>query len=265
MKMKKQPQKNITEEKSDEMNSRQINRRRFLAFGTFIGLYGAGYAAWRWLYKQPGDGGLLGGIQTPLRPVLNTNEKIFTSNYKQGNLAKTYPKENALIKPRVNGDIGLDPDFAAAEWKLEVQKADGNNLSVSLDEIKKLAKTEIVFDFKCIEGWSQITYWGGVKFSDFARHYALENEIKMKYAGMSTPDDGYYIGIDMESVLHPQTLLCYEMNGKPLTAEHGYPLRLITPVKYGVKNLKRIGTLYFANERPADYWAERGYDYYGGL
>ena len=259
------PDKNTGEEKNLELSKRQINRRRFIAFGTFISLYGAGYAAWRWLYKQPGDGGLLGGIQTPLRPVLNANEKIFTNSYKQDNLAKTYPKEKASANPRVNNDVGLDPDFAADEWKLEVQKADASNLSVSLDEIRQLPKTEIVFEFKCIEGWSQISYWGGVKFSDFANHYALKNETKMKYAGMSTPEDGYYIGIDMESALHPQTLLCYEMNGKPLPPEHGYPLRLIIPVKYGIKNIKRIGTIYFANERPADYWAERGYDYYSGL
>src|SRR5258706_1006196 len=95
-KMKDQLPNKIHEERSSEMSNGQINRRRFLAFGSFIGLYGAGYAAWRWLYKQPGDGGLLGGIQTPLRPVLNTNEKIFTSNYKQWSLAKTYPKEEAL-------------------------------------------------------------------------------------------------------------------------------------------------------------------------
>lgn len=60
---------------------------------------------------------------------------------------------------------------------------------------------------------------------------------------MRTPDEAYYIGLDMESALHPQTILCYEMNGKELPENHGYPLRLIIPVKYGVKHLKRIGTI----------------------
>ncbi len=63
---------------------------------------------------------------------------------------------------------------------------------------------------------------------------------------------------------HPQTLLCYEMNGEPLTLEHGAPLRLVTPVKYGIKNIKRIGTIRFTDKRPADFWAERGYDWYAG-
>ena len=69
----------------------------------------------------------------------------------------------------------------------------------------------------------------------------------------------------MPSALHPQTILCYEHNGKPLPPEHGAPLRLIIPVKYGIKNLKRIGTMFFDDKRPDDYWAERGYDYYSGL
>jgi DMSO/TMAO reductase YedYZ molybdopterin-dependent catalytic subunit len=69
----------------------------------------------------------------------------------------------------------------------------------------------------------------------------------------------------MPSAMHPQTLLAFELNDKPLPIQHGSPLRLIIPVKYGIKNLKRIGTISFSNERPPDYWAEQGYDYYSGL
>lgn len=77
--------------------------------------------------------------------------------------------------------------------------------------------------------------------------------------------EAYYVGIDMQSMMHPQTLLCYEMNNAPLTVNHGAPLRLIIPVKYGVKHLKRIGTIFFSNTKPRDYWYERGYDYFCGL
>ncbi|MEO5908954.1 MAG: molybdopterin-dependent oxidoreductase, partial [Ginsengibacter sp.] len=113
--------------------------------------------------------------------------------------------------------------------------------------------------------WSQVSHWAGVKFSDFAKRYNLNAQTQMKYAGLMTPDKKYYVGIDMASMMHPQTLLCYEMNGKPLQVNHGYPLRLIIPVKYGIKNLKRIGTIYFSITPPPDYWYERGYDYYSGL
>ena len=63
-------------------------------------------------------------------------------------------------------------------------------------------------------------------------------------------DAAYYAGLEMASALHPQTLLCYEMNGQPLTPEHGAPLRLVTPLKYGIKHLKRIGSIAFADSRP---------------
>ncbi len=86
----------------------------------------------------------------------------------------------------------------------------------------------------------------------------------MTYVGMATPDKEYYVGLDMPSALHPQTILCYEMNGKLLPLNQGYPLRLIIPVKYGIKHIKRLGTITFNNQRPRDYWAERGYDYYSG-
>jgi DMSO/TMAO reductase YedYZ molybdopterin-dependent catalytic subunit len=81
---------------------------------------------------------------------------------------------------------------------------------------------------------------------------------------LDTPGGGYYVGLDMPSALHPQTLLCYEMNGEPLTLEHGAPLRLVITLKYGIKNIKRIGRIRFMDQRPPDYWAERGYDWYSG-
>jgi DMSO/TMAO reductase YedYZ molybdopterin-dependent catalytic subunit len=73
------------------------------------------------------------------------------------------------------------------------------------------------------------------------------------------------VGLDMPSALQPQTLLCYEMNGAPLAIENGAPLRLRIPAKYGIKNIKRIGTITYTDQRPADYWAEQGYDWYAGL
>ena len=85
------------------------------------------------------------------------------------------------------------------------------------------------------------------------------------YVGLETPDGEYYVSVDMESMLHPQTLLADRMNGEPLRPDHGAPLRLIIPVKYGIKSLKRIGTLFFSETRPPDYWAEQGYDWFSGL
>ena len=103
----------------------------------------------------------------------------------------------------------------------------------------------------------------GVKFSDFLDRNGIGS--RYPYVGLETPDGKYYVSIDMESMLHPQTLLCYEMNGAPLLFDNGAPLRLIIPVKYGIKSLKQLGRIFFADSRPPDYWAERGYDWYAGL
>ena len=61
------------------------------------------------------------------------------------------------------------------------------------------------------------------------------------YVALTTPQKDYYVGFDAASAFHPQTLLCYAINGKPLSNEHGPPLQLVIPTKYGIKNLKRIG------------------------
>ncbi len=216
---------------------------------------------WKWLNQQPKENGAL----KPLRAGLNVNENIFGYFFSKNHLAKTFPKSAAVPRVRVNGDAGLGNDFDPAAWKLQLVRNAGDTLFIGLEEIKALPKTDIIFDFKCIEGWSQVTHWAGVKFSDFAKHYGLTPQTQMSYTGLHTPDNKYYVGIDNQSMMHPQTLLCYEMNGAPLPMNQGAPLRLIIPVKYGVKHLKRIGTVFFSNQRPPDYWFEKGYDYYCGL
>ncbi len=239
-----------------------IVKKTIVSFFFFFVLMGAGFWGWKWLRHQRADAD---GARPQLRAVLNTNEKIFSALLSDNHLAKEYPLSEAVKNVRVNGRDGLRTPLDSANWRLNVIRKNGDTLALTLDDIKKLPKTDIVFNFKCIEGWNQITHWGGVKFSDFVKAYGLNQETSMKYMGLVTPDKGYYVGIDMPSAMHPQTILCYEMNGKPLPLDQGYPLRLIIPVKYGIKHLKRIGTMFFDNKKPGDFWAERGYDYFSGL
>lgn len=248
-------------DKEQILTEEKIRNKTLVSFLFFFLFLAGCVAAWKWLRQQPEDM----GTPKPLRMVLNTNEKIFTSLFANGNLAKTYPVKDAVPRVRVNGDAGMSNDFDATKWKLQLVRNAGDTSYISIDEIKALPKTTIIFDFKCIEGWSQVTHWAGVKFSDFVKKYRLDGQSRLNYVGMHTPDKKYYVGIDTKSILHPQTILCYEMNGEPLPVNQGFPLRLIIPVKYGVKSIKRIGTIFFSDEKPADYWYERGYDYYGGL
>ncbi|HEY5405657.1 MAG TPA: molybdopterin-dependent oxidoreductase [Ginsengibacter sp.] len=243
------------------ISEKKLRNKTIVSFTVFILLMTSAVFTWKKLHQQP----QVAGVVKPLRAVLNLNENVFSNFLSNHHLAKSYPVSEAVKNVRVNGNVGMENDFDPLTWKLQVIRKPGDTLFVTLDEIKALPKTDIVFDFKCIEGWSQVTHWGGVKFSDFAAKYNLTAQTQMKYAGLVTPNEKYYVGIDMASMMHPQTILCYEMNGKPLPMNQGYPLRLIIPVKYGIKHLKRIGTMSFSNERPPDYWYEQGYDYYSGL
>lgn len=249
------------------LTDKQIKRRQFITFSSFAVLGSATWFGWRKLYTSAIEPTTVtAGAHKLLRRALNKNELIFRRLfYSEKHLVRTYPKEMAAKNVRQNSDVGLTGKFDPVDWNLQVNLGPGNIMCVSLDELKALPKTEIVFDFKCVEGWDQIQHWAGVKFADFVAHYKLDKLAQMDYVGMETPDKQYYIGLDSDSAMHPQTILAYEMNDKPLPLNHGAPLRLIIPVKYGIKNLKRIATITFSNTRPPDYWAEQGYDYYSGL
>ncbi|RYD72573.1 MAG: molybdopterin-binding oxidoreductase [Sphingobacteriales bacterium] len=246
----------------------KIKRRNFISFTTFLALGGGAFAGWKWLLHSPEEiPGVTGGAKAPLRRALNKTELFFRNFFSNGHLAKTYPKERAAKKVRVNSLIGIEDDesFDEKNWKLEVKISPLQSIKIGIEEIKALPKTELIFDFKCVEGWDQIQHWGGVRLSDFLTHFKLDGLAEKNYMGLETPNGAYYVGLERDSVLHPQTILAYEMNGQPITTAHGAPLRLIIPVKYGIKNLKRIGLMSFSNSRPHDYWAEQGYDYYSGL
>jgi DMSO/TMAO reductase YedYZ molybdopterin-dependent catalytic subunit len=238
-----------------ELQMRRLSRRSFL----WAGLACAGtYEFFHWMHQQPLDR----GIPAPLRRGLDFDEGAMSRLYSPSRLSPTFP-EAQISEARTNGDIGLDDDFDISKWRLIVENAAKPNLSLSLDDIKRLERHQMVTELKCIEGWSIVVKWAGARFSDFYKAYPPA--VDATHIAMETPGGGYYVSIDRESALHPQTLLCYEMNGKPLEPEHGAPLRLVIPHKYGIKNIKRIGVIRYDSGRPKDYWAELGYDYYAGL
>jgi DMSO/TMAO reductase YedYZ molybdopterin-dependent catalytic subunit len=251
----------------EDWSEEKIKRRSFMSFAFFAAASVTGIGAWRYFRALAESDN---GLSSASRSIFNINEKANNIAFDTKHLAPTYPKSVATLSPRVNGNVGIDEAIDLAEWELEVVNPT-TNVSTYLDmaDFKDMPKEDIVFDFKCIEGWNEIVHYGGVKLSDFMQKYKFgqkegSNEW-YKYVGMETPDGEYYIGLDMKSALHPQTLLCFEMNGKSLPIEHGAPLRLIIPVKYGVKNLKCIGKIFFSDAPPRDYWHENGYVYDAAL
>lgn len=242
---------------SPEQEIARRTRRSFLTMGAASI---AGYASWRWLRsREPVD-----NLAWPFRRVLQANESLARLWFSHERRAPEFDDKLA-VEPRPNGILGLANDDELQSWKLIVNGLRASDaLELTLDQIRALPKVAQVTELNCIEGWTAIVRWGGARFSDFAERYSPESK-SAAYVQMHTPDEEYYVGLDMPSATHPQTLLCYEMNGAALTPEHGAPLRLVIPVKYGIKSIKRIGAIAFMNERPGDYWAENGYDWYAGL
>lgn len=250
---------NMQEELTTDQQIRRKTIKAFVAFGV-ASLVPVGI--WKWINASAYQNNIL----APLRKTLEFNEKLTAKLLSNSHLAPTFSRSEVDKKVRFNGAVGLQEKLAE-EYKIKIESGE-EKFEISPADLKALPKQEIVFEFKCIEGWSQIQHWGGVRFVDFMNHYKIgqkDAENMFQYVGMETPDGKYTVGIDMPSAVHPQTILAYEMNGKPLLRKHGSPLRLIIPVKYGYKSLKRIGVIKFSDERPKDYWASYGYDYFAGL
>jgi DMSO/TMAO reductase YedYZ molybdopterin-dependent catalytic subunit len=233
------------------------SRRSFIVLGAGPV---AAVAGWEWLRNAP----LQDEIPAPLRTALGFNEVVVRNAlYSDRHLVRTYPA-SAVGRIKVNGDIGMEMSIDPADWHLDLAPMGSPERRLTLDDLRSLPRVEEIIDFKCVEGWSTVTQFAGARLSDFTAKFAPGSQ-KAAYVSMQTPSKDYYVGIDMPSALHPQTLLAYEMNHAPLEDKHGAPLRLVAPVKYGIKNIKRIGRIEYTNTRPADYWAEQGYDYYSGL
>lgn len=243
-------------ESEQELKAR--TRRSFLVLG---GGAVAGVAGWKWLRSRETDG----GVSYPFRRALRWNEKVARGYFDPNHRAREYPASAAAAEPRENGDIGLGEDFDIETWNLHVTGPSAAAArTLTLADIQALPKIEQVTALNCIEGWTEVVHWGGARFADFTAKHAPEWR-DAPYIALHTPDKEYFVGLDRASAMHPQTLLCYEINGQRLSAAHGAPLRLVIPVKYGIKNIKRIATINYSASRPEDYWANEGYDWYAGL
>lgn len=237
----------------DRKELSRLTRRGFLTMGIAAG---AGFAGWKWLRTRP----RVEGVPEPFRRVLEMNENLSRAYFSTGRLSPTF-RPSDITRARLNGRIGLAAPIDLDTWRLRIEGA-AEPLALTLDDIRTLPVREMITELRCIEGWSTIVQWKGARLADLMAKYPPVHA--PEYVALETPDRGYYVGLDAESATHPQTLLAYEMNGAPLPLLHGAPLRLAIPVKYGIKNLKRIGTIRYTNIRPADFWGERGYDWYAG-
>jgi DMSO/TMAO reductase YedYZ molybdopterin-dependent catalytic subunit len=197
---------------------------------------------------------------------------VAESLYSPRRTVPTYAKTQ--ITPLKNNYNGATPDPGYIPgWHLTLDGL-ASGVSVALDIRSLLTHFSIheqITRLVCVEGWSAIAWWAGVRFDDLLRAYSpmsqatwvqVESSVNLDASGNPDP---YYVSLDLASANHPQTLLATHFNGQPLTVEHGAPLRLVVPVKLGLKNVKAITKLTYVAQEPRDYWFERGYSHYDGI
>jgi DMSO/TMAO reductase YedYZ molybdopterin-dependent catalytic subunit len=165
-------------------------------------------------------------------------------------------------KYMISKTVPLWDTAANGAWRLEVSGAVRRPLSLSLDDLTKLPRITQKVDHYCVEGWNARATWSGVRVSDLAR--AAQATEDAKYVDFTSFDEGYHESWDMESAMHPQTLVAYGMDGHLLAPAHGAPARLHSPVKLGYKNTKYLTRVVFMPAQNGGYWSDQGYEWYGG-
>ena len=260
----------------DPLGLRHRTRRDVLLFGigAFSALAGGGFLMPQQTLSRMG---MRRNMDSPakewfLNKALRIDDDVAEALYSVNRMVPTYTKSQ--ITPLKNNYNGATPDpVYISRWTLTLDGL-ASGLSVSLDIrnlMTRFSVHEQITRLVCVEGWSAIAWWAGLRFDDLLRAYPpmsqakwarVESSVNLDASGNPDP---YFMSLDLATARHPQTLLATHLNGQPLTVDHGAPLRLLVPVKLGLKNVKAITRITYVAEEPRDYWAERGYSRYDGI
>ncbi|MGH7740410.1 MAG: molybdopterin-dependent oxidoreductase, partial [Candidatus Eiseniibacteriota bacterium] len=266
---------------------RAQSRRAFLLFAA--GALASAAGAW-WLLPDRTRGRLAGTSRARLDSLaarlgltrdraegvldraLTFDDDVAEALYSRDRRVRTYDRSQVTpLRSNLEGQMP-GPGYLPA-WRLRLSGlAAGRDQSFSIGELlSRFSIHEQVTRLVCVEGWSAVAWWGGIRFSDLlaahppapgARWAAIRSSVSLDGAGRPDP---YYVSLDLETARHPQTLLATQLGGHPLPIEHGAPMRLLAPMKLGLKNIKAITDIAYTAAEPADYWNERGYSKYDGL
>ena len=202
-------------------------------------------------------------VQKVLRGMSRWNDRVQAWLFDPNRLAPEFP-ESAITRP-----FPFNAYYPIAEvrrvdptsYKLEVSGLVREKRAWTLPELYALPQTTQITRHICVEGWSAIGKWSGVRFSDFLARIGAD--ATARYVGFRCADD-YSTSIDMATALHPQTQLTLRFAEEILPAEYGFPMKLRIPTKLGFKNPKHITALFVTNEYPGGYWEDQGYNWYSG-
>jgi DMSO/TMAO reductase YedYZ molybdopterin-dependent catalytic subunit len=202
-------------------------------------------------------------VQRVLDAMSRWNDGVQSRVFSPARLAPEFP-ESMMTRPfPFNAYYGRDEirTVDASAWRLEVGGRVREKRPWTLRELNALPQVSQVTRHICVEGWSAIGKWGGVRFSDFLQRIGAD--LTAKYVGFKCFDD-YSTSIDMATALHPQTQLSLRYDADPLPPEYGAPVKLRIPTKLGFKNPKHIAALFVTNDYPGGYWEDQGYNWFSG-
>jgi len=237
--------------------ARDHDRRRFLASLAASGIAAVG-AGCGW------DGGK--HIAPKLMSWSGVNDWVSARLFSGSRLAREYPlarrtPERDFPDYYVSDSMPHVPDPAA--WRLQVSGMVRKPASLTLERLQAMPRLSYTVKHHCVEGWTAIATWAGVPFRAVAD--LVEPLPAARYVKFTSFDAGYGNGWDLPSAMHPQTILAYAYNDRPLMPDHGAPLRLYSPTKLGYKNTKYLLAVEFTDTRPGGYWEDQGYPWFGGL
>jgi DMSO/TMAO reductase YedYZ molybdopterin-dependent catalytic subunit len=234
-----------------------LDRRRFLLGAAAAGASALG-AACGW------DGGPR--IAPKLQAWSGVNDWVSARLFSATRLARVYPVGRRTPDADFPAYFVSDAEPALADpgaWTLRIGGLVRKPLTLPLERITALPRVSYTVKHHCVEGWTAIASWAGVPFHVVAG--LVEPLPAARYVKFGSFDSGYSNGWDMPSAMHPQTILAYAYNDRPLTPDHGAPLRLYSPTKLGYKNTKYLVSVEFTHTRPGGYWEDQGYPWFGGI
>ena len=154
--------------------------------------------------------------------------------------------------------IGEVPKFDRATWDFTTSGLVDNSLKLTYDEFISLPSIIVIADFHCVTAWSKLdNKWEGVLFRTIANFTKIKPQAKFVSI---ICDGGYNTNLPLEVVMDDDVLFAYKNNGELIPAEHGYPLRLIVPKRYGWKSAKWVRKVEFLSDDRPGFWETRGYN-----
>jgi DMSO/TMAO reductase YedYZ molybdopterin-dependent catalytic subunit len=149
------------------------------------------------------------------------------------------------------------PPFDPATWRFRVDGEVEQPVDWSWEEFRALPSATLTSDFHCVTGWSKLdNEWEGVRFRDVAER--ARPRPSASHALVEAPS-GYTANLPLDALTDDDVLFAWSHNGEPLPPEHGGPLRLVVPKRYGWKSVKWAVRVRFLDRDVRGYWEERGY------